>query len=266
MISSTRIIILQVTLSFIIALWGCESQPEQQKVAPKKQAAPVSQKAPADNKVRAVKTSWPPLDRVDIELVGNPLMKNYYVILDCSGSMSEKQCYGEGSKLAVAQNAITSFAQLVPDNANLGFSIFVNNQFKELVSLGKNNRDEIISAIRSTYPSGQTPLRSAIEVGFRRLTDQASRQLGYGEYALVVVTDGLASQGEDPTPIVHRILDNTPVEIHTIGFCIGENHPLNIPGKTVYKAANSQEDLQRGLQGVLAESESFDVSDFPGIK
>jgi len=189
-------------------------------------------------------------------------MKNYYVIFDCSGSMRDKQCYGEGAKLAVAQEALVNFAKLVPGNANLGLTIFVNSQIEELIPLAQNNRQEFVEAIRATYPSGETPLRRAMEKGFRKLTDQASKQLGYGDYTLVVVTDGLASSGEDPTNIVRTILDQTPVEIHTIGFCIGENHPLNIPGRTVFKAANSQADLQRGLEDVLAESETFDVSVF----
>ena len=78
----------------------------------------------------------------------------------------------------------------------------------------------------------------------------------------MIVTDGEASSGEDPTRIVQWILDYSPIQIHTIGFCIGTNHSLNIPGRTVYKAADNPQQLEKGLQDVLAESEQFDISEF----
>lgn len=55
---------------------------------------------------------------------------------------------------------------------------------------------------------------------------------------------------------------HSPIQIHTIGFCIGPDHSLNIPGRTMYKAADNPQQLEKGLQDVLAESETFDVSDF----
>jgi hypothetical protein len=79
---------------------------------------------------------------------------------------------------------------------------------------------------------------------------------------LVVVTDGHASKGEDPTPAVNRILGESPVVVHTIGFCIGERHPLNQPGRTYYRSANNPRALQQGLETVLAESPDFSVTQF----
>jgi hypothetical protein len=37
---------------------------------------------------------------------------------------------------------------------------------------------------------------------------------------------------------------------------------LNQAGRILYKAANSQQDLERGLDAVLAESPAFDVKQF----
>jgi hypothetical protein len=91
---------------------------------------------------------------------------------------------------------------------------------------------------------------------------RAAAQLGYGEYHLVVVTDGEANQGEDPRAIVDVITRKSPIVVHTIGFCIGQNHSLNQPGKTVYRAADNPEDLERGLAEVLAEAPSFDAQSF----
>jgi len=79
---------------------------------------------------------------------------------------------------------------------------------------------------------------------------------------LVVVTDGQPSKGEDPTRIVHDVLDNSPVLIHTIGFCLSENHSLNQRGSTYYRAANDIDSLRSGLDQVLAEAPNFRVDNF----
>jgi hypothetical protein len=58
------------------------------------------------------------------------------------------------------------------------------------------------------------------------------------------------------------MLAASPITLHTIGFCIGERHVLNQPGRTIYRAANDAAELRAGLQAVLAEAESFSVSSF----
>jgi hypothetical protein len=57
-------------------------------------------------------------------------------------------------------------------------------------------------------------------------------------------------------------LKTTPINIYSIGFCIGENHALNQPGRTFYKAADNPAALRKGLEEVLAESETFDETEF----
>jgi len=78
----------------------------------------------------------------------------------------------------------------------------------------------------------------------------------------VVVTDGEASQGEDPRAEVNSIIATTPIVLHTIGFCIDSRHSLNQPGRILYRQANDLEELRRGLQNVLAEAPSFTVLQF----
>ena len=99
-------------------------------------------------------------------------------------------------------------------------------------------------------------------MGIEKLGIEARRQLGYGEFHLVIVTDGEADDQEDPTSVVTFALGETPIIVHTVGFCIGQNHSLNQPGKTLYKSAKDKESLNEGLVDVLAESENFDISSF----
>ena len=102
------------------------------------------------------------------------------------------------------------------------------------------------------------PVSGAVAVhGFARRSCS-----GGGTRHLVVVTDGHADQGEDPTPIVNRMLKESPVVLQTIGFCIGSKHSLNQAGRTIYRAADNVEDLRQGLADVLAEAPKFTVTEF----
>ena len=127
----------------------------------------------------------------------------------------------------------------------------------ERAPLSRGTREALVRSVSEVRPGGGTPLLEAIGLGYRQLTLQGQSQLGYGEYHLVVVTDGLASQGQEPGPLVHHMLDRSPVVLHTIGFCIGQDHSLNQPGRVLYRAADDYAGLRAGLQGVLAESSEF---------
>ena len=120
----------------------------------------------------------------------------------------------------------------------------------------------VLSGVRTATPGGLTPLRSALTQARGKIEAQARRQLGYGEYHLVVVTDGEALPNEDPRAIVNSIIAATPIVLHTIGFCIDAKHSLNQPGRILYRQANDLDELKKGLQNVLAEAPSFTVQQF----
>ncbi len=186
---------------------------------------------------------------------------NYYVIMDGSGSMEKDGCSHGRPKIDLAEEVITEFADQVPADANLGLGVFDRAGIREALPL-TTNRATFKQEVAKIQPGSSTPLRSAMEMGLKVLTGQAQQQLGYGEYHLVVVTDGRASDGQDPGKIVNRILADTPLVIHTIGFCIRGSHSLNQDGLVAYKAANNPEDLRQGLEAVLAESPEFVIADF----
>lgn len=209
--------------------------------------------------------SWPSLvqDAAAKTSVGADLFAaNYYVVLDASGSMNEVACSAGQRKIEAAQQALAAFAASVPPDANLGLALFEERGLGERVPLGTANREAFGLAVEQAIAGGGTPLRSAIELAYARLTDQAQRQLGYGEYHLVVVTDGHASSGQEPRAVVDTLLAQSPVVLHTIGFCIGEHHALNQPGRTYYRAADDPQALRQGLDAVLAEAPSFSVNRF----
>jgi Ca-activated chloride channel homolog len=210
--------------------------------------------------------TWAAPEGETLILVGDvptaPLVSNYYVVFDGSGSMGDFECVESGNKLEAAQDALTRFASAVPDDANLGLLAFDGAGITERVQLGQGNREEFTVAVREVVAGGGTPLGAAIAQAAGRLQTQAMLQRGYGDYNLVVVTDGYAEDPDVMTREVTALLSQTPVTIHTIGFCIDENHALNLPGLVYYRSAMDADELLLGLESVLAESPDFQVTDF----
>ncbi len=252
-----------VAVLLLAGLTACKDAPPEQRQSGQS-AVKTAQQAPpqtASPPPSAV-TAWPPAPQGEVKLADNLLAANYYVVFDGSGSMLDSQCSGNQTKLETAKDALKEFAASVPADANLGLLIFTDSQIRELTPLGAANRQQFAEAVQAAHASGDTPLKDAVSAAYARLEEQAVRQLGYGRYVLVVVTDGYASPGQEPAANVSWMLHNTPVELHTIGFCIGENHSLNMPGRTVYKAADNPAALRQGLADVLAEAETFDAAAF----
>jgi Mg-chelatase subunit ChlD len=189
------------------------------------------------------------------------MKRNFYVVFDASGSMNERKCSGDERKIDVAKRALAGFVAQMPADANLGLLVFDNRGTRQLLPIGKIDRAALDRSVAAIFAGGATPLAESIELGYRALTARAVEQLGYGEYHLVVITDGEAT-GEDPRRVVDNLSAQSPVVLHTIGFCIGANHSLNQPGRTVYRAADSPQELAEGLSDVLAEAPEFKVVRF----
>ena len=192
------------------------------------------------------------------------LAKNYYIVLDASGSMKETTCADGKTKMKASINALEQFLQGAPKDANYGLSVFHQGYFKELVKLNSQTdwRQAMQELRQNLVPDGGTPLASATKAAQQKLEEQGRKQLGYGEYNLVLITDGMAGQGENPKTAVDLIIRNTPLNLSVIGFCIGKDNVLNQPGYIQYRTATDPESLKESLQSVLAESPDFNVSGF----
>jgi hypothetical protein len=191
------------------------------------------------------------------------VIRNFYFIMDGSGSMRERttrNCGGDQkfrSKMAGAQWAIKKFLEFVPDDVNIGLYIFDQNGQREVVSLGTGNRDLFINAVNRINAASGTPLAQAIRYGTDKLVEQYKRQLGYGEFRLVVITDGEAAGIPEAALYAARF----GVPIYAIGLCVGQDHPLR-KYSVSYRAADNFADLSQGLQDTLAELPDFDVTEF----
>jgi Ca-activated chloride channel family protein len=180
--------------------------------------------------------------------------KNFYIIFDGSGSMY-------GNKIIVARKALKRFISMIPEDANVGLLAFDASGNFERGKLG-SDRGELVRQVDSFQAGGSTPLGASVEIAHRELKKQYDKQLGYGEYNIVIVTDGQATDRHLLRRAVRKVLGESPIVIHTIGFHIGTGHTLNQPGKIYYKTAQNFEELSEGLEEVLAETENFVITEF----
>jgi len=195
------------------------------------------------------------------------LTRNFYFVFDGSGSMGEalnQRCTGDKrfqSRLAGAKWAVEKFMPHVPDAVNLGLWVFDTHGNSERVVLGPGNREQFLSAIQKISAGRKTPLTESIAQGVDRLVRQREKQLGYGEFRLIVITDGEATGQPLPQAVQYARAQRIP--IYTIGLCLGEAHQLR-QYSVSYRAADSIEALRRGLEEMLAETQGFDPQTFPG--
>ncbi len=186
------------------------------------------------------------------------LVRNFYFIFDASGSM-EDVCSGK-RKIEGAKEAVNSFLTKVPKEANLGLLVFDgsdNEGFREVVPIGPGNRERFRNEINAVAANGGTPLAEAMHFGVDRMITQYKKQLGYGEYRLIIVTDGEA----DHIPKAARYALKYKIPIYAIGLCMDNLHPLKNYALS-YREANNYEDLAKALEETVAEAEYFDATEF----
>ena len=241
-------------LSGALLIAACSDEPDAPPPAP----------SPSEMGWSAITTQqWPPRggpSAGDTDLDVDPGRANLVVVLDMSGSMAESRCAGDHrDKATAARVAMGRWLESVPGDANLGLVTFDASGVNVPVVPATGNREAFLRAVGTTRAGGGTPLRSSLREAHDLLAAQARRQLGYGRYQLIVVTDGAHSSGEDPASVIETIVTNpaNPVELHTIGFCIDDS-ALRRPGWVDYQSANNPAELAQGLSRVLAESTAFE--------
>lgn len=189
--------------------------------------------------------------------------RNIYMVFDGSGSMNNKLQQGSNlqfkNKIAGAKWAVDEFMKTIPDDINLGLFVFDAQGVREVVPLAALDRAAFLAAIHDVRAAGGTPLGESIKAGVDALMKKYQQQLGYGEYRLIVVTDGEAS-GESIGAAIQYAQD-FGVPIYTIGLDVNEQHSLRANSRQFF-SAKSFEELKKGLIDSAAESESFDANEF----
>ncbi len=215
--------------------------------------------------LRGVDQSWPGTGDNNLVLAANKQTSNYFVIFDGSGSMNSKAC-GDGNKrITVAKRAIRSFFDALPKDSNVGLIIFDSRGARQVQALQPNNPTRLKQITDNAVAGGGTPLGRSLDFASHKLQLQGQKQQGYGQYNIVVLTDGVANDENMMTKTVNDIVTHTPINIHTIGFCLGSHHALNRKGVINYQPAANSAELVKGLNSVLAESPSFTSDSFSSV-
>lgn len=243
----------------VVALTGCNDSSNQTiKPVTQTQQSTTTQQPAQQPAPQAEKKKWSWLNDAQAApytSTDNLLRKNYLVVFDGSGSMS-------GERIRIAKKAAKAFTQKVTNDDLLGLVAFDNTGTSVRVPLKANNKANFSAQIDQIVDGGGTPLNSAIFEAYKIVREQGARQRGYGEYHIIVITDGEANSGEDPRNLVQEIVKFSPVNIHTIGFQFSGSHSLNQAGITSYYQADNYDELMKSFSSILAESTSFDDVNF----
>jgi Ca-activated chloride channel family protein len=181
------------------------------------------------------------------------LTRNFYIVFDGSGSMS-------GRRMERAKTAFRAFIDGLPNDVNVGLYRFDGYGQGEVVPLGTIDRAKLHAACNAIYAGNGTPLGAAIRDGKNALVAQKAKQLGYGDYRLIVITDGEPDSLSDMNAAVDECATSA-VPICTIGIDIGPNHSLR-KGSLMYKNTENVNELKEALKEATSEQESFDPTSF----
>ena len=180
---------------------------------------------------------------------------NIVVILDASGSMQDKFSGDRTkSKMEAAKAALQEVLAHIPDGTQIGLLVFsganIHNEW--VYPLGPKDTQKLIAAIRLPQPSGDTPLGKYIRIGANRLLEQREKQYNYGNYRLLVVTDGEASDADKVKHYTPEIL-NRQIRIDVIGVDMKTDHMLaNVVDS--YRKADNPGELVAAVSQILAET------------
>lgn len=192
-----------------------------------------------------------PLPAANVNLTA----RNFYVVFDGSLSMDEAIPGSSQfpNKLAGAKWAVHQFVDSLPDDVNLGLYIFDQQGSREVLPLGPDNKAEFLRQIDAVVANNATPLGESIEAAVKALKVQQAKQKPYGEYRLLVVTDGHAS---DYIGRGVKAAQKSGFPLYTIGLGVVGDHELRKVSRS-YQDAKDAEQLSAALKAAGSELEDY---------
>ncbi|MCX6723352.1 MAG: VWA domain-containing protein, partial [Candidatus Staskawiczbacteria bacterium] len=151
---------------------------------------------------------------------------NVIVILDSSGSMADR--IDSEVKIDVAKKAVSDFLTKMPQSVNTGLIVYGHKGsnslddkdlsckgIEEVVKLGKNNSNNIISAMGSFNPKGWTPIAGSLDFVKNIFSSKGEKDKNY----LILVSDGVETcDGDSLTVIKDLKLEIPDIKLSVIGF------------------------------------------------
>lgn len=184
---------------------------------------------------------------------------NIIIVLDTSGSMGDHMRSARATRMVVAQNALVEVLSKVPDTTKVGILTFDG----WIYELDFVDRMKIEKAIRSTRPSGGTPLYQFMREGGTSLLTEREDQLNVGSYKLLVITDGQASDDKlnrsrelSDGSVKLGVLDDVMsrnIVVDTIALNMNSDHPLKNTINGTYMKGDDPDSLTKAMTQAVAE-------------
>jgi len=177
--------------------------------------------------------------------------RNIAIVFDSSGSMDEK-IDRRTRKIDAAKAAIRQVVASLPASTNVGLFIFGGGVRDNAVPIGPKNDATFSDAIAPVYPNGSTPLTEYIRRAADQILLQREKNLGYGWYQIIVVTDGEADNKSTMVSVAKETL-RRGIALDVVGVGMTSEHTL-AKVSTSYRAANDIESLNKALTEIVAET------------
>ena len=158
------------------------------------------------------------------------------------------------SKMDAAKEALKEVLAKIPDNTHIGLLVFSGSNIQNdwVYPLGPKNTEQLLAAIELPLPGGGTPLGKYMRVGANRLLEQREKQYNYGNYRLLIVTDGVAQDEEKVAQYTPEILDRQ-IRVDVIGVDMQTDHLLAKDADS-YRRADNPGELVAAVTQILAET------------
>ena len=183
--------------------------------------------------------------------------QNVIVVLDDSGSMRQKMRTDTGrvERIQAAKEALSKVIQGLPGDAQLGILLLNNGGRGDrwLAPLGPLNPAAVLPKIAKIRADGGTPLGSQLKVAADALLQLRQKQM-YGEYRLLVITDGEANDADLLNAYLPDILSRG-FAMDVIGVDMAANHSLSDRAHS-YRRADDARSFEKAIEEVFAESSS----------
>lgn len=185
---------------------------------------------------------------------------NVVIVLDASGSMAGQMRHADSIKMDAAKTALKVVLSKIPQTTHIGLLVFsANNLTDEWVyPLGPRDNQALMAAIDRPQPGHGTPLGKYIKIGADRLLQQRAKQLGYGTFRLLIVTDGIAHDQDLVDRYTPEVVARG-ITVDVIGVDMEQDHTLATKVHS-YRRADDPASLQQAVADVFAEVVAADAA------
>lgn len=175
------------------------------------------------------------------------------VVVDDSGSMADRMRYERVRKMAAAKESLSVVLDKLPSDAEVGV-LALNRGW--LIPLQPLDRKQTQNQINQLRASGGTPLGMRMKEATEELLQLRAKD-PYGDYRLLVVTDGEASDQNVLSAVLPDIMSRNLL-VDVIGVDMKSEHSLATQVSN-YRRADDPGSLEQAIAESLAESDDSSI-------